>query len=401
MKIFKNFKEGLTKNVIVLGIVSGLTDISSEMLYPVIPIFLSQVLNAPMTVIGLIEGIAESTANILKIWGGYLSDKIKKRKILVIIGYSLSAIAKPIMAFAFSWYFVLFARFIDRIGKGIRTSPRDALISASSRKENWGKAFGFHRAMDTFGAAVGPLVTLLFLYLLGETSSSYRAIFIIAFTPAIAGVFILKRYVVEEADINQENPKTASNINTKEPLSLDFKLFVAIYILFSLAKFSDVFLIMKVKSVTNSTATTILVYFLYNIFYALLSTPAGIISDRIGKVKVFMLSFIIYSIVCLGFAKSITFSSLLTFFLIYSIYGALNEGIAKAIVSSMSTPNNRATAMGIFQGLGGIATFLASLIAGILWDKFSAPTPFIVSATISFLSFIFFQLWISIRKIKI
>jgi len=398
MKLFKNFKEGLTKNVIILGIVSGLTDISSEMLYPVIPIFLNQFLNAPMSIIGLIEGIAESTANILKIWGGYISDKFKKRKFFVVLGYFLSAISKPIMGLAYTWYFVLFARFIDRVGKGIRTSPRDALVAASSDKEHWGKAFGFHRAMDTLGAALGPIITLIILLLLTETEKTYRMIFILAFIPAIAGVYILKKYVKDESEI--EN-KTEINLNSqKDPLSIDFKIFTAIFVLFSFAKFSDTFLIMKTKSFGFSTTQTIMVYFTYNIIYAILSTPAGIISDKIGKIKVFMMSFFIYSIVCFGFAYSKNNYHIWLFFTIYSLYGALNEGIAKAIVSNFTTSTNRATAMGLFQGLGGISMFFSSLIAGILWDKFSPETPFIVSSILSFTSLIFFVIWVKIRKIK-
>jgi MFS family permease len=397
MRIFKNFKEGLTKNVIILGIVSGLTDISSEMLYPVIPIFLTQFLNSPMSVVGLIEGIAESTASILKIWGGYISDKFRKRKFFLVLCYFLSAISKPIMGLAYTWHFVLFARFIDRIGKGIRTSPRDALIAASSDKNHWGKAFGFHRAMDTLGAALGPLVTLSIFLIFSETEKIYRMVFILAFIPAIIGVYVLKKYIKDEGEI--ENKKVNLQIE-KDPLSLDFKIFTAIFVLFSLAKFSDAFLIMKTKSLGFSTSQTIMVYFTYNILYAILSTPAGIISDRVGKIKVFMISFLIYSIVCFGFAYSKNNYQIWLFFSIYSLYGALNEGIAKAIVSNFTTSTNRATAMGLLQGLGGISTFFSSLIAGILWDKFSSKTPFIVSSMLSFLSLIFFILWVKIRKIK-
>ena len=401
MKIFKSFKEGLSRNVIILGIVSGLTDISSEMLYPVIPIFLSTVLNANMSIIGLIEGIAEATANILKIWGGYISDKFRKRKFFVILGYSLSAISKPIMGFAHSWYFVLFARFIDRVGKGIRTSPRDALIAASSDKNHWGKAFGFHRAMDTLGAAIGPLITLFLFLFLGETEKTYRMIFIIAFIPAIFGVYILRKYVKDESEILDEKKHEINSTIQKDKLSTDFKIFTFIFVLFSLIKFSDAFLIMKTKELGLSTTTIIMVYFTYNIVYAFISTPIGILSDRIGKSKVFMLSFLIYSIVCLGFAYSKNIYQIWILFVIYSLYGALSEGIAKALVSTLTTQTNRATGMGIFQGLGGISVFFSSLIAGVLWDNFSSQTPFLVSAIISFVSLLLFLVWIKIRKINL
>jgi MFS family permease len=399
MRIFKNFKEGLTKNVIILGIVSGLTDISSEMLYPVIPIFLTQFLNSPMSVVGLIEGIAESTASILKIWGGYISDKFRKRKFFVVLGYFLSAISKPIMGLAYTWHFVLFARFIDRVGKGIRTSPRDALIAASADKNHWGKAFGFHRAMDTLGAALGPLITLSIFLIFNETEKTYRMVFILAFIPAIAGVYVLKKYVKDESEI--ENKTENNSPKQKTTLSFDFKIFTAIFVLFSLAKFSDAFLIMKTKNLGFSTPKTIMIYFTYNIIYALLSTPAGIISDRIGKLRVFMISFLIYSIVCFGFAYSKTDYQIWFFFSVYSLYGALNEGIAKALISALTTPLNRATGMGIFQGLSGISVFFSSLIAGVLWDKFSPITPFFVSSIVSFICLILFVLWTKVRKINL
>lgn len=399
MKMIKKFKEGLSKNVIILGIVSGLTDISSEMLYPVIPIFLSQFLKAPMTVIGLIEGIAESTASILKIWGGYISDRFRKRKPFIIIGYFLSAISKPIMAMAGVWQFVLFARFIDRVGKGIRTSPRDALIAASSEKQHWGKAFGFHRAMDTTGAALGPIITLLLFLILSEAEKSYRIVFLIAFIPAIGGVFILKKYIKDEEEITKT--ETSKPLTATEPLSSDFKIFTFIYVLFSIGKFSDAFLIMKTKSIVSSTTHTIMVYFAYNILYAFLSTPAGIIADKIGKIKVFMLSFLIFAIVCFGFSKTDTPYGVWVFFLIYSFYGALNEGIAKAIISNLTTSQNRASGMGVFQGFSGIAIFLSSLLAGFLWDKFEPSTPFLVSSMTSILSLALLFIWIKSRKINI
>jgi MFS family permease len=317
----------------------------------------------------------------------------------VVLGYFLSAISKPIMGLAYTWHFVLFARFIDRVGKGIRTSPRDALIAASSDKNHWGKAFGFHRAMDTLGAALGPLITLSIFLIFNETEKTYRMVFILAFIPAIAGVYVLKKYVKDESEI--ENKTENNSPKQKTPLSFDFKIFTAIFVLFSLAKFSDAFLIMKTKNLGFSTPKTIMVYFTYNIIYALLSTPAGIISDRIGKLRVFMISFLIYSIVCFGFAYSKTDYQIWFFFSVYSLYGALNEGIAKALISALTTPLNRATGMGIFQGLSGVSVFFSSLIAGVLWDKFSPIAPFFVSSIVSFICLILFVLWTKVRKINL
>lgn len=397
--MIKKFKEGLTKNVILLGIVSGLTDISSEMLYPVIPIFLSTILNAPMSVIGFIEGIAEATASILKIYGGYLSDRFKKRKLFIIYGYSLSAISKPLMAFAFSWYFVLLARFIDRVGKGIRTSPRDALISCSVSKEFWGKAFGFHRAMDTFGAAIGPLLTLLILWKLGENTLSYRTVFIIAFIPAIAGVIILMKYVSEPVQNSVE--KTAFKNTSFFNFSRDFKIFSGLSVIFFLFKFSDAFLIMKAQKAGFLTYQIIWIYFLYNILYTFLSTPAGYIADKTGKIKIFTLGLFVFAIVCFVFAYSNSKQMIIVGFAIYSFYGALSEGISKAIISTLSDDSNRATAIGIYHALSGISLLCASTIAGILWDKFNSQTPFMVSSFVSLTVAILTLIWAKKRRIEI
>lgn len=395
MNLREKFSKGLTKNIIFLGIVSGLTDISSEMLYPVIPIFLTSVLNAPMTIVGLIEGIAESTASILKIAGGLWSDKTGERKKFVVAGYSISAISKPLMALAFSWPIVLFARFIDRVGKGIRTSARDALISACTSKEYWGKAFGFHRAMDTFGAAVGPLVTLLLLKLLGE--NSYRTIFIIAFIPAFIGVFILLKYV---QDYKTEKKETTFKID-KSLLTKEFKMFSAFYLIFALGNSSDAFLILKAKSLQFNTTSIILVYFCYNILYSILATPAGIIADKFGKINSLVFGMVIFSIVYYGFAISESKSSIWFLFSLYAFYAAFSEGIYKAIISHLSPQEKRASAMGIFQGLLGILMFISSFIAGILWDKLGAPAPFYFGSLTSIISAISLFFWFKTKEIKI
>lgn len=397
--MLKKFKEGLSKNVIILGIVSGLTDISSEMLYPIIPIFLSSVLNAPMTALGLIEGIAESTASILKIFSGYISDKIRRRKPLIVLGYGLSALSKPLMALAFSWTFVLFARFIDRVGKGIRTSPRDALIASSTPKQHWGKAFGFHRTMDTFGAAIGPLITLLLLHYFGENDQDYRKIFIIAFIPAIIGFFILIRYITD----NYYQSETRNDLKKQNffNLSLDFKIFLIISFVFFIAKFSDAFLIMKAKNIGLSTSKIIWIYFTYNILYTFFSTPAGMFSDRVGKVKTFLVGFFVYSVVCLGFSNATKEYQIWVLFAVYSIYGALSEGISKAIVSSLTNEENRATALGLYHGIVGFSLLLSSTVAGILWEKISPDFPFYFSATVSIISAVSMFVWVKLRSINI
>ncbi|MBP7796412.1 MAG: MFS transporter [Elusimicrobiales bacterium] len=398
MSIYRKFKEGLSKNVLFLGIVSGLTDISSEMLYPVIPVFLTAILKANMEVVGLIEGIAEATASIFKIWGGYLSDKYRKRKPFVVCGYSLSAISKPLMALASSWYFVLFVRFMDRLGKGIRTSPRDALIAASSDNKHWGKAFGFHRAFDTLGAAIGPLAALLLFHFLGESESSYRYIFLIAFIPAVLSIFIL-RYV---KDITlAENVKTQNNVSKKVPLSKEFKIFTVLYFIFAIGNSSDAFLILKTKSLGFSMTEVMLVYFTYNIIYAIISTPAGMIADRIGKIKTFIIGLFIFSAVYFGFGINHSRSVVWLLFALYAFYAALNEGIYKAVISHLTTDENRGAAMGVFQGISGIAVFVASFLAGILWNRVSDTAPFIFGSATAFISAVLIFVWSKWKRIEV
>ena len=393
MGFFKDMRTGLTRNVTFLGIVSGLTDISSEMLYPIVPIFLTSVLGAPMSVVGLIEGVAESTASFLKILGGLWSDKVSRRKPFIVAGYSLSAIAKPVLAFAVTWHFVLFSRFIDRVGKGLRTSARDALIADSIEKQHWGKAFGFHRAMDTLGAALGPLVALLMLSSMPADAPDYRFIFKAAFIPAVLGVFVLIYFVKEAA--GQSGGSGTSSLTTdhsalttppRTPMTSDFKTFVSLYAIFAIGNSSDVFLIMKAKNAGFTTTHVILAYTGYNLVYAFLAAPAGWLSDRLGKIKSMIFGFLVFSAVYLGFAAADKGWMIWALFALYGFYGAFNEGIAKAVISNLSAADNRATGMGYFQGTMGFLTFAASALAGLLWTKVSPAAPFVVGAACAFIS---------------
>ena len=394
MGFFKDMKSGLSRNVTFLGVVSGLTDISSEMLYPIVPVFLTSVLGAPMQVVGLIEGVAEATASFVKILGGRLSDRYNVRKPFVVAGYSLSALSKPLLALAAGWHFVLFSRFIDRVGKGLRTSARDALIAGSVDKAHWGKAFGFHRAMDTLGAALGPLTALALIHFMGAAQPDYRFIFLAAFVPALLGVGVLVYFVKEGA-----SPRPAGTpAPAAEPMSRDFKTFVALYAVFALGNSSDVFLIMKAKELGFSLTGIILAYTGYNLVYALLASPAGWLSDRLGKIKTMSFGFAVFAAVYLGFALADRPWMIWPLFALYGFYGAFNEGIAKAVVSHLSTGGNRASAMGYFQGTLGFLTFAASALAGFLWDQVSPAAPFAVGAAGALLSGLALTLWTRSRK---
>ena len=367
-----------------MGLVSFFNDVASEMIYPIVPIFLTAVLGAPASIVGLIEGIAESTASVLKVISGWFSDKLQKRKPFVIAGYSLSTISKVILGFAFSWPIVLVARFIDRFGKGTRTSARDALIAESSLATNRGRSFGFHRALDTLGAVIGPLAAILLLYILGN---NLRLIFLLAVIPSIIGVILLILYVKEK---NKEPIKQEPIKFNWRNLNQSFKIFLIISIIFAIGNSSDAFLILRAKNLGLSITLIILVYALFNFTYALFSTPAGIISDKVGQKKVLLGSFLLFSFVYLLFGLINQSLFLWLLFPIYGVYMALSEGIGKAYISNLVPQERTGTAFGIYQTTIGLCTFFASFIAGLLWTYVNIKAPFIFGATMALISAILF-----------
>ena len=387
----KDIIKGVKKNVFILGLVSFFTDISSEMLYPIIPIFLTAVLHAPMSVVGLIEGIAESTASILKVVSGWLSDRSGKRKPFVIYGYSLSTIAKPLLAFAATWHFVLAARFLDRFGKGLRSSARDALIADSTDAQYRGKAFGFHRALDSVGAVIGPLIALLLLsyFTIGDTEHKFRLIFLIAFIPALISVLLLLFFVTEKPGERKDGLKFKLS-----DFSRDFKIFLLISIVFAIGNSSNAFLILRTKdifenfggvpSIVTSTfgsigiiAVVVLTYVVYNITYSLVSMPAGMLSDRIGRRNVMVAGFLIFSLVYLGFAIANTGYLVWILFAVYGFYIAMTDGVSKAYAVDLVPADKRGTAIGLFYTATGLMALISSIIAGLLWDYAGASAPFL------------------------
>jgi len=406
----KNSKFGISKNVFVLGLVSFFNDVASEMIYPIVPIFLTSVLGAPVAIVGLIEGIAESTASILKVVSGWFSDKFRKRKPFVLAGYSFSAISKIILSLAYSWPFVLFARFIDRFGKGTRTSARDALIVESSENSARGRSFGFHRALDTLGAVVGPLIALLAIKFLNnsERNAQYtghfahynlRLIFFLAFIPACIGVLLLVLFVKEKR--KEKNLSPAFNFSWRN-LDPSFKIFLLISFIFALGNSSDAFLILRAQNLGLSVALVILVYVLFNFTYAIFSIPAGIISDKIGPKKVLLSGFLLFSSIYLFFGLASLSLFLWFLFPLYGVYMALTEGVGKAYISNLVPQEKAGTAFGIYQTTVGLCTFFASLIAGLLWTYICVSAPFIfgsVMAVISALLFVILEKKIKLAKI--
>jgi MFS family permease len=353
--------------------VSLFTDISTEMLVPALPLFLTTVLGAPMTVVGLIEGIAESTASVLRSFAGWLSDRAGRRKPLLVFGYSLSNITKPLLALTGSWEQVLLVRFVDRLGKGLRGAPRDALIADSVAPEQRGLAFGFHRSLDTVGAALGPLVAFA---VLATRPEDYRAVFWIATIPGALAILIAGFFVRDLPRFPQARllPRV-----TIRGLGRPFAIFTAIITLFALGNSSDAFLILRAKNLGMPTATIPLAYFGFNVVYASLSTPAGALSDRWGRRRVLIVGYVVFALVYLGFAVASGPSGRWTawlLFLVYGTYYALTEGIQRAFIVDLVRPESLATALGVFASATGLALLPASLVAGLLWDRVGPSAPF-------------------------
>jgi len=363
----------------VLGLISLFTDIASEMLYPITPLFLTTVLGASMVVVGIIEGLAEFISGFLKGYFGRLSDKLGKRSIFVTIGYGLSALVKSLPGIFPYISTVFFSRITDRVGKGIRTAPRDALL-AGNADGNTGAVFGFHRGMDTLGAAIGPLVALILLHFY---PNDFKLIFLVAFLPSVIAVSFTRAVKDKVTTIKEKQKEHYLNVWKSAPSQ--YKTIIILVTIFSLVNSSDVFLILKSQNVSHSSTLAIIGYILYNIIYAGSSYPMGKISDKLGKKKVFVTGLIIFSIVYLGFAVSPNVDWLWGFFVLYGIYAASTEGIAKAWVSDLIPDEKRGTAIGFLTMLSSFAVMLGSLITGILWDQFGSTVPFVVSSVISFL----------------
>jgi MFS family permease len=381
-------------NIIILGITSLLTDMSSEMVYPVLPLYLTLRLGVTPAIVGLIEGIAESLASILKVFSGYISDRTQRRKPLAIIGYASSSIGKVFIYLSTSWGLVLLGRVVDRFGKGIRTAPRDALIADSTAHDIRGTAYGLHRTMDTAGAVVGVGLAYYFIkYYKGD----YKFIFLLSIIPASFGVLALS-FAIEKA------PKI---IKTKITYftsfrELDFRLkaFLIIIFIFSLGNSSNQFLLLRAKGLGVKVESVILLYLIYNGVYSLLSYPAGKISDIIGRRWLLVSGYICYGFVYLLFAIINSFIYLWILFAIYGVYMAFTEGVEKAFVSDAAPADKRATLIGLHATLVGIGLLPASILAGILWSMFGPRAPFYFGGLIGFLSGIALSLVIKSEKDK-
>jgi MFS family permease len=391
----------LPRNVWVVTAGSFLTDISSEMIVYLIPLFLANVLGVRTSVIGLIEGVAETTASLVKLYSGALSDKLGKRKALVVTGYSLSTFAKPFLYFANTWGLVLGVRFMDRVGKGIRTAPRDALVADSIDEKQRGLAFGVHRAGDTAGAFVGLAAAAYIVWMnQGSAPELSRATFQIAvlasFIPALLAVIVL---VVGVREIPGKGTGKAPVLSL-QGLDSRFKHFLLIIVLFTLGNSSDAFIILRSQERGLDVFQVMGMVLTFNFIYAVLAAPLGSLSDRIGRRKLIIGGWLAYGLVYLGIALSQTGGQVWALFAFYGVYYAATEGAAKALVADLVPNEKRGTAYGLFNAAIGIVALPASLIAGMLWQGlgpwtgFGASAPFYFGAALALVSSFLFWKWV-------
>lgn len=364
---------GVPPRVRQLGWISFFADVASEMAYPVLPLFIAQTLKAPAMALGLVEGAAEALVSFMKGWSGWHSDRRGERVPYVRWGYGLSALGKPLLALAYVWPVLFVGRLLDRFGKGIRTTARDALIAESVDKGSYGRAFGFHRAMDTAGAFVGVLVALL---MLAAMPGQYRLIFILAVIPGAISLYLT--FKIRE-------PKQPKDASPPEPSDAPRAKFspaywraVGVCLFFALANSSDTFLLLKARSEGLSDVMVVLAYAMYNVTYALVSYPMGHLSDRIGRWPVLASAWLLYALVYAGFAL-LGGGWLWPLFGLYGIYYGMTQGASKALVADYAPKASMGTAMGLFAMLSGIATLVASFLTGLIWDLVSPQAAFLTA----------------------
>ena len=378
----------ITKTIWILSLVSLFTDTASEMLYPVMPVYLKSI-GFSVVLIGILEGMAEATAGISKGYFGKLSDLSGKRVPFVRIGYAFSAISKPLMAFFIYPLWIFFARTIDRFGKGIRTGARDAILSEEATPETKGKVFGFHRSMDTLGAVLGPMFALIYLYYYPQ---DYKTLFFIAFIPgmlAVVSTFYLKEKR-EKMTIVKVSTSFFSFLKYWKVSTPDYRKVVIGLLIFTLFNSSDVFLLLKVKQAGLDDTMVIGIYIFYNLTYALFAFPIGILADKLGLKSILITGLAIFSIVYCGMALTSNLSVFLILFFLYGIYASATEGISKAWISNITDKKDIATAIGTFSGLQSICTMLASSLTGLLWFRFGATAAFMVTAVVTFILLFYF-----------
>lgn len=383
----------IPRNVWVVTLTSFLTDVSSEMISNLLPLFLFTVLGVRTSMIGLIEGVAETTASLLKVFSGWFSDRLGRRKVLAVLGYGLSTVAKPFLYFATTWGWVLGVRFADRAGKGLRTAPRDALVADSVDERQRGLAFGLHRAGDTAGAFVGLLVALIVLLTAQHTGAlerrTFQIVVLLSLIPAVLAVvvLVLGAREVKASGAGAERPRL-----TLAGFDRRFRLFLGIVVLFTLGNSSDAFLILRAQNAGLSVAGVLGMMITFNLVYSLVSSPAGALSDRIGRRRLLVAGWLLYAVVYLGFSRATAGWHAWALMGVYGIYYGLSEGAAKAFVADLVPSERRGTAYGVYNAAIGLMALPASLVAGILWqgaggwEGLGPGAPFLFGAVVALLA---------------
>ena len=390
----------LPRNVWAASLTSFFMDVSSEMVINILPLFLSNVLGVKTNIIGLIEGIAEATASLLKVFSGWLSDRLRARKWLAVAGYGLSTVAKPFFYFANSWGMVASVRWADRVGKGVRTAPRDALVADSIDDRHRGLAFGFHRAADTGGALLGLLIALLVVWLTQSSSqelgrSTFQTVVLISLIPAVLAVLTL---AIGAQDVAVKEKRQAPRITFKG-LGKPFLVFMVIVGIFDLGNSSDAFLVLRAQERGLNVLGVLGMLATFNLVYTLVSTPAGSLSDRVGRRRIIVGGWLVYALIYLGFALAGTGWHVWVLYALYGVYYGLAYGTTKAMVADIVAPELWGTAYGTYNAVLGILDFPASLIAGLLWDGigrwkgFGPSAPFFFGGALALIAAVAMGLW--------
>lgn len=390
----------LPRNVWAVGFTSFFMDISSEMVLNILPLFLANVLGVQTSIIGLIEGLAEATASILKLFSGWFSDRIGGRKWLAVLGYGLSAVTKPFFYIAGSWELIAGVRWADRVGKGIRTAPRDALVADSVTRESRGLAFGFHRAMDTAGAMIGILIAALVVWLaqknaLDLSKSTFQTIVLISLLPAFLAVLSL---TVGAKDVAVKGQREAPKISLRS-LGKPFQIFLVIVSVFTLGNSSDAFLVLRAQNLGVTVSGILVMLAVFNLVYALVSTPAGSLSDRIGRRRLIIIGWLVYAVIYFGFALAQSAWHVWVLYISYGLYYGMAYGTANAMVADLVPENVRGTAYGTYHAVIGLLAFPSSLIAGILWQGvggwagFGPGAPFLFGGILAFIAALLMAFW--------
>lgn len=372
-------KKKMFRNIILLGMVSFFADISSEMVYPLIPLYLTATFGAAPVLVGLIEGIAESIASLLKVFSGYISDKYQRKKPIAFCGYAAGVFYKFALIFAGSWVGILGARIIDRFGKGIRTAPRDVMVAENADKSQMGKSFGIHKALDMAGSAIGILLSFILLKNMGE--NAYKTIFAISIIPVLLALLMF--FFIEEKKEPRVVKQREFFWKNMRNLNGNLKLYLLVAFLFTLGNSSNTFLLLKATDLGFSSTDVILLYFIYNATTALLAIPFGKRSDKVGRKKVLVFGYIIFSVVYLGFAFATEKWMLIAAFVLYGFYTAMVTGVERAFISEIAPPELKGTMLGMHSTLVGVALLPASVIAGALWNAFGSTAPFVFGALLS------------------